>query len=154
VGYRIVRDLFPCQYITQFLIFNLQFFKTYIKVTLRSNIKTLSYIGLALKSSLRYFDDMNNGRLHLVHHCEDNNKIRYSLVATDLDSVKASHIHRISNDGKIVENRAIRDDLTFMMQLGIVGPSSLRFSMVATCTVVLPLENNLQALEESSSCCC
>src|SRR5688572_13993756 len=39
-------------------------------------------------------------------------------------SYQAVHIHRIGNDGKIVEHRAIRDDLTFMMQLGLVGPSS------------------------------
>jgi uncharacterized protein (TIGR02246 family) len=37
---------------------------------------------------------------------------------------RAVHIHRIGNDGKIVEHKAIRDDLTFMMQLGIVGPTS------------------------------
>ena len=37
---------------------------------------------------------------------------------------RAVHIHRIGNDGKIVEHKAIRDDLTFMMQLGVVGPTS------------------------------
>src|ERR687897_446533 len=37
-------------------------------------------------------------------------------------SYQAIHIHRIGNDRKIVEHRAIRDDLTFMMQLGVVGP--------------------------------
>jgi predicted ester cyclase len=42
-------------------------------------------------------------------------------------SYRAVHIHRIGNDGKIVEHRAIRDDLTFMMQLGIVGPSSTQY---------------------------
>jgi uncharacterized protein (TIGR02246 family) len=36
---------------------------------------------------------------------------------------KAVHIHRIGEDGKIVEHKAVRDDLTFMMQLGVVGPS-------------------------------
>ena len=41
-------------------------------------------------------------------------------------SYQAVHIHRISNDGKIVEHKAIRDDLTFMMKLGIVGPSSIK----------------------------
>ena len=30
---------------------------------------------------------------------------------------QAIQIHRIDNDGKIIEHRAIRDDLTFMMQL-------------------------------------
>jgi hypothetical protein len=33
------------------------------------------------------------------------------------------NIHRIGEDGKIVEHKAVRDDLTFMMQLGVVGPS-------------------------------
>jgi uncharacterized protein (TIGR02246 family) len=37
---------------------------------------------------------------------------------------RAVHIHRIGNDGKIVEHKAIRDDLTFMMQLGVIGPTS------------------------------
>ena len=32
------------------------------------------------------------------------------------------HIYRIDEDGKVVEHRAIRDDLTFMIQLGVVGP--------------------------------
>jgi uncharacterized protein (TIGR02246 family) len=39
-------------------------------------------------------------------------------------SYQAVHIHRIGNDGKITEHKAIRDDLTFMLQLGLVGPSS------------------------------
>ena len=34
------------------------------------------------------------------------------------------HIHRIGNDGKIVEHKAVRDDLSLMMQLGVVGPTS------------------------------
>jgi uncharacterized protein (TIGR02246 family) len=42
-------------------------------------------------------------------------------------SYRAVHLHRIGNDGKIVEHKAIRDDLTFMMQLGIVGPSSIQY---------------------------
>jgi uncharacterized protein (TIGR02246 family) len=42
-------------------------------------------------------------------------------------SYRAVHIHRIGNDGKIVEHKAIRDDLTFMMQLGLVGPSSKEY---------------------------
>src|SRR5918996_6047103 len=42
-------------------------------------------------------------------------------------SYQAVHIHRIGNDRKIVEHRAIRDDLTFMMQLGIVGPNSTQY---------------------------
>ena len=42
-------------------------------------------------------------------------------------SYQAVHIHRIGNDGKIVEHKAIRDDLKFMSQLGIVGPSSRQY---------------------------
>jgi uncharacterized protein (TIGR02246 family) len=42
-------------------------------------------------------------------------------------SYQAAHIHRIGDDGKIVEHRAIRDDLAFMMQLGLVGPSSKEY---------------------------
>jgi uncharacterized protein (TIGR02246 family) len=42
-------------------------------------------------------------------------------------SYQAVHIHRIGSNGKIVEHKAIRDDLTFMMQLGIVGPSSIKY---------------------------
>ena len=37
-------------------------------------------------------------------------------------SYEAVHIHTIGDDGKIVEHRAIRDDLKFMMQLGLVKP--------------------------------
>ncbi|MGH9976619.1 MAG: SgcJ/EcaC family oxidoreductase, partial [Nitrososphaeraceae archaeon] len=40
---------------------------------------------------------------------------------------QAVHIHRIGNDGKIVEHRAIRDDLTLMMQLGLVGLTSAQY---------------------------
>jgi uncharacterized protein (TIGR02246 family) len=36
---------------------------------------------------------------------------------------RAVHIHTIGNDSKIVEHMAIRDDLTFMTQLGVVGPN-------------------------------
>jgi predicted ester cyclase len=39
-------------------------------------------------------------------------------------SYEAVHIYRISEDGKIVEHKAIRDDLTFLAQLGVVGPLS------------------------------
>ena len=41
------------------------------------------------------------------------NKISYETV----------HIHTIGKDGKIVEHRAMRDDLRFMMQLGAVRPA-------------------------------
>jgi steroid delta-isomerase-like uncharacterized protein len=36
---------------------------------------------------------------------------------------RAVHIHRIA-DGKILEHKAIRDDLSLMVQLGVVGPIS------------------------------
>jgi predicted ester cyclase len=39
-------------------------------------------------------------------------------------SYEAVHVYRIGEDGKIVEHRAIRDDLTFLAQLGVVEPSS------------------------------
>ena len=39
-------------------------------------------------------------------------------------SYDAVHIHTIGDDGKIVEHKAIRDDLEFMMQLGIIRPAS------------------------------
>jgi len=39
-------------------------------------------------------------------------------------SYEAVHIYRIGEDGKIVEHKAIRDDLTFLAQLGVVRPSS------------------------------
>ena len=40
---------------------------------------------------------------------------------------QAVHIHRIGNDGKIIEHRAIRDDLTLIVQLGLVGPISTQY---------------------------
>jgi predicted ester cyclase len=42
------------------------------------------------------------------------NKISYEVV----------HIHKIGKEGKIVEHKAIRDDLKFMMQLDVVKPVS------------------------------
>ena len=39
-------------------------------------------------------------------------------------SYEAVHIYRIGEDGKIVKHKAIRDDLTFLAQLGVVGPTS------------------------------
>jgi len=39
-------------------------------------------------------------------------------------SYDAVHIYRIGEDGKIVEHKAIRDDLTFLTQLGVIEPSS------------------------------
>jgi hypothetical protein len=37
-------------------------------------------------------------------------------------------IYRIGEDGKIVEHKAIRDDLTFLAQLGMIEPSSPEFT--------------------------
>jgi predicted ester cyclase len=45
-------------------------------------------------------------------------------------SYQAVHIYRIGEDGKVVEHRAIRDDLTFMNQLGIVGPKSAQYEQL------------------------
>jgi predicted ester cyclase len=42
-------------------------------------------------------------------------------------SYQAVHIHRIDDDGKIVEHKAIRDDLSLMVQLGVAGPSSQQY---------------------------
>jgi steroid delta-isomerase-like uncharacterized protein len=42
-------------------------------------------------------------------------------------SYEAVHIYRIDEDGKIAEHRAIRDDLTFLAQLGVVKPSSANY---------------------------
>jgi steroid delta-isomerase-like uncharacterized protein len=39
-------------------------------------------------------------------------------------SYEAVHIHTMDSDGKIVEHRAIRDDLKFMLQLGLVKAGS------------------------------
>jgi predicted ester cyclase len=43
-------------------------------------------------------------------------------------SYEAVHIYRVGEDGKIVEHKAIRDDLTFLAQLGVVGPSSPEYA--------------------------
>ena len=42
-------------------------------------------------------------------------------------SYEAVHIYRIGEDGKITEHKAIRDDLTFLAQLGVVKPSSANY---------------------------
>jgi hypothetical protein len=36
-------------------------------------------------------------------------------------SYEAVDIYRIGEDGKIIEHKAIHDDLTFLAQLGVVG---------------------------------
>ena len=41
----------------------------------------------------------------------------------EIESLIAIHIHRIVDD-KIVEHKAIRDDLSLMVQLGSSGPKS------------------------------
>jgi hypothetical protein len=40
---------------------------------------------------------------------------------------EAVHLYRVGEDGKIVEHKAIRDDLTFLAQLGVIEPSSPEF---------------------------
>ena len=42
-------------------------------------------------------------------------------------SYEAVHIHTMGSDGKIIEHRAIRDDLKFMMQLGLVKAVSSEY---------------------------
>ena len=54
----------------------------------------------------------HTGNFFVIPH--SGNKISYQAV----------HIHRIGHDGKIVEHKAIRDDLSLMVQLGVVGPKS------------------------------
>jgi nogalonic acid methyl ester cyclase / aklanonic acid methyl ester cyclase len=39
-------------------------------------------------------------------------------------SYEAVHVHTMDSNGKIVEHRAIRDDLKFMLQLGLVKAGS------------------------------
>src|ERR687890_240303 len=54
----------------------------------------------------------NTGNFFILQPTE--NKISYEAV----------HIYRIGEDAKIVEHKAIRDDLRFLAQLGVVGPLS------------------------------
>jgi predicted ester cyclase len=49
------------------------------------------------------------------------NKISYIAV----------HFHTIGTDGKIVEHKAIRDDLALMFQLGVVSSASSRYDKFA-----------------------
>lgn len=44
-------------------------------------------------------------------------------------SYKAAHISRIADD-KIVEHKAIRDDLRFMIQLGVIGAASQEYESI------------------------
>ena len=45
-------------------------------------------------------------------------------------SYQAVHIHRIGDDdGKIVEHKSIRDDLSLMVQLGVVGLNHLSMNL-------------------------
>jgi predicted ester cyclase len=55
-------------------------------------------------------------------------------------SYEAVHLYRVGEDGKIVEHKAIRDDLTFLAQLGVIEPSSPKFvpffqAMTGTTTI-------------------
>ena len=47
----------------------------------------------------------------------------------NLFSYQAAHISRIADD-KIVEHKAIRDDLRFMMQLGVIGSASPEYEPI------------------------
>lgn len=51
-------------------------------------------------------------------------------------SYQAVHIHRIGDDGKIVEHKAIRDDLSLMVQLGVAGPSSQQYEPLFQASVM------------------
>ena len=42
-------------------------------------------------------------------------------------SYEAVHVYTIGKNGKIIEHRAIRDDLKFMLQLGLVKASSIEY---------------------------
>ena len=44
-------------------------------------------------------------------------------------SYQAAHISRIA-DNKIVEHKAIRDDLGFIMQLGVIGAASAEYEPI------------------------
>ena len=44
-------------------------------------------------------------------------------------SYRAAHISKIA-DGKIIEHKAIRDDLKFMMQLGVIGAASQQYEPI------------------------
>jgi SnoaL-like polyketide cyclase len=44
-------------------------------------------------------------------------------------SYQAAHISRIAEE-KIVEHKAIRDDLRFMMQLGVIGAASPQYEHI------------------------
>jgi uncharacterized protein (TIGR02246 family) len=70
--------------------------------TIASKDKVISILNVTGKHVGRFFVIPPTG-----------NDIRYRAV----------HIHTIGNDGKIVEHNSIRDDLTFMMQLGVVCPN-------------------------------
>jgi predicted ester cyclase len=43
-------------------------------------------------------------------------------------SYEAVHLYRVGQDGKIVEHKAIRDDLTFLAQLGVIEPSKPEYA--------------------------
>ena len=75
--------------------------------TLTSNNKVISIVTVTGKHTGSFFD---------------------FIPATGNDiSYKAVHIHTIGEDGKIVEHRAIRDDLALMYQLGVVRASSAQY---------------------------
>jgi predicted ester cyclase len=75
--------------------------------TLASNDKVVSIVTVTGKHTGSFFDFIP----------PTGNDIRYQAV----------HIHRIGDDGKIVEHRAIRDDLALMYQLGVIKGSSPQY---------------------------
>jgi predicted ester cyclase len=48
------------------------------------------------------------------------------LIGNEI-SYEAVHLYKVANDGKIIQHKAIRDDLAFLAQLGVKKPSSPEF---------------------------
>lgn len=79
------------------------------------SINGLLYIYLTLHT----FYDVN------YLYCKPYGIFMTSVIGENKRSYHAVHIHRIV-DGKIVEHKAIHDDLSLMVQLGGVGRKSDR----------------------------
>jgi len=75
--------------------------------TLASNNKVISIVKVTGKHTGSFFDFIP----------PTGNEICY----------KAVHVHTIGGDGKIVEHRAVRDDLALMYQMGVVMASSPQY---------------------------
>ena len=73
----------------------------------------------------RVADAFNTGNVSILNVTGSNTGNFFILPPTGKNiSYEAVHIYRIGEDGKIAEHKAIRDDLTFLAQLGVVKPSS------------------------------